>query len=149
MTLKQKAHQYYFESITNKIAIQHTTLADLNYSAANETKSTAGDKHETALAMLQIEQAHVGKKLEELKFQLLELNHIDRDKTNKTIALGSLIKTNEGYFYLSAALGKTVLDDVNIIALSVRSPLGILLIGKKVEEQISFNNTIYIIEELF
>ena len=149
MTLKQKAHQYYFESITNKIAIQHTTLADLNYSAANETKSTAGDKHETALAMLQIEQAHVGKKLEELKFQLLELNHIDRDKTNKTIALGSLIKTNEGYFYLSAALGKTVFDDVNIIALSVRSPLGILLIGKKVEEQISFKNTIYIIEELF
>ena len=149
MTLKQKAHQYYFESITNKIAIQHTTLADLNYSAANETKSTAGDKHETALAMLQIEQAHVGKKLEELKFQLLELNHIDRDKTNKTIALGSLIKTNEGYFYLSAALGKTVLDDVNIIALSVRSPLGILLIGKKVEEQISFKNTIYIIEGLF
>ena len=149
MTLKQKAHQYYFESITNKITIQLTTLADLNYSAANETKSIAGDKHETALAMLQIEQSHVGKKLEELKFQLLELNQIDKYKANKTIALGSLIKTNEGYFYLSAALGKTVLDNVNIIALSVRSPLGNLLMGKKLGEQVGFNNTIYIIEELF
>jgi hypothetical protein len=33
-------------------------LADLKESGANETKSTAGDKHETALAMLQIEQAN-------------------------------------------------------------------------------------------
>jgi hypothetical protein len=38
------------------VAAVQKVLADLHHSASNETKSTAGDKHETALAMLQLEQ---------------------------------------------------------------------------------------------
>ena len=41
----------------------HQVLADLKESGTNETKSTAGDKHETALAMLQIEQANINAQL--------------------------------------------------------------------------------------
>lgn len=145
MCLKKQVHQYFFSTITEKINIHQDVLTDLNYSAANETKSTAGDKHETALAMLQIEQAHVGKKMEELKLQLLEISQIDESKINLTAALGSLIKTDKGYFYLSAALGKTIIDGENIFALSIRSPLGILFMGKKVGEHVGFNNMVYTI----
>ena len=145
MTLKKQAHQFFYSSIRHKIAIQQDVLSDLNYSAANETKSTAGDKHETALAMLQIEQAHVGKKVTELKLQLLEISQIDETKINKTAALGSLIKTDTGYFYLSAALGKANIENENIFALSIRSPLGILFMGKKVGSQINFNKITYTI----
>jgi len=58
MTLKQKAHQHYLQMVNDKISLLRQDLAGLRESGANETKSTAGDKHETALAMLQIEQAN-------------------------------------------------------------------------------------------
>jgi hypothetical protein len=55
-------------------------LNELNDSAKNETKSTAGDKHETALAMLQIEQENTRNKLKEIKEQKLQLDRIDIKK---------------------------------------------------------------------
>ncbi len=58
MTLKQKIHGHTLEIINAKISLLQKVLADLKESGSNETKSTAGDKHETALAMLQIEQAN-------------------------------------------------------------------------------------------
>jgi hypothetical protein len=58
MTLKQKIYNYYLQVINDKVYMLQQVLADLKESGANETKSTAGDKHETALAMLQIEQAN-------------------------------------------------------------------------------------------
>ena len=53
-------------------------LNDLKESGANETKSTAGDKHETALAMVQIEQANIRKQLEEALAQKAILEKIKR-----------------------------------------------------------------------
>ncbi len=53
-------------------------LNDLKESGANETKSTAGDKHETALAMVQIEQANIRKQLEEALAQKVILEKIKR-----------------------------------------------------------------------
>jgi hypothetical protein len=58
MTLKQKIYNYYLQLINDKVHLLQQVLADLKESGSNETKSTAGDKHETALAMLQIEQAN-------------------------------------------------------------------------------------------
>ena len=57
MTLKQKIYNHYLGVINDKIKLLQQVLADLKESSSNETKSTAGDKHETTLAMLQIEQA--------------------------------------------------------------------------------------------
>ena len=57
MTLKQKIYKHYQQLINDKVQQLQKVLTDLKESSSNETKSTAGDKHETALAMLQIEQA--------------------------------------------------------------------------------------------
>ncbi|MEO7835677.1 MAG: hypothetical protein ABIR50_10180, partial [Ginsengibacter sp.] len=59
MKLKQKIYNHYLNLINDKVVMLQKTLAELKESGTNETKSTAGDKHETALAMLQIEQANV------------------------------------------------------------------------------------------
>ena len=66
MTLKQKVYQHYLQFVNGKISLLQQVLADLKESGANETKSTVGDKHETALAMLQIEQANKLKQLAEV-----------------------------------------------------------------------------------
>jgi hypothetical protein len=43
-----------------------TAIADIVESLNDETKSSAGDKHETGRAMLQIDRENAGKKLMEL-----------------------------------------------------------------------------------
>jgi hypothetical protein len=65
-----------------------------------------------------------------------------------TIVKGSLIKTNKGYFFMSIALGKAVIEGVAVTALSPQSPLGIKLLGLKRGEAAEINNTNYDIENI-
>ncbi len=148
MTLKQKIHHHYLQAVTNKIAQLQQVLAGLKESGANETKSTAGDKHETALAMLQIEQANVRQQLKETQEQLAILHKIDAALTTVAIVNGSLVKTNRGYLFLSAALGKAVVADVAVTALSAQSPLGKQLLQLKTGQAAEVNNNKYVIESI-
>lgn len=66
-------------------------------------KSTAGDKHETALAILQIEQENVNRQLENLLSQKHTIQKIDRATRGKQVANGALVKTSKGYLFLSIA----------------------------------------------
>lgn len=123
-------------------------LADLKDSGANETKSTAGDKHETALAMLQIEQANTRAQLQEVLNQQAALEKINPELSAEIILNGSLIKTNRGYLFMSVALGKAVVDGTPVIALSPQSPLGQRLMGLKAGEVAEINGVAYIVESL-
>jgi len=123
-------------------------LADLKESGSNETKSTAGDKHETALAMLQIEQANTRAQLQELLLQKAALEKIDPALSATIIANGSLIKTNKGYLFMSIALGKAMIENITVIALSPQSPLGQKLMGLKPGEVAAINNIEYFIESI-
>ena len=148
MKLKQKIYNHYLQVILEKIAMLQKVLDDLKESGANETKSTAGDKHETALAMLQIEQANTRTQLQEVLNQQAALEKINPALSANTILNGSLIKTNRGYFFMSVALGKVVVDDIKVIALSPQSPLGQKLMGLKASETVSMNNAAYLIEQI-
>jgi len=148
MTLKQKIYDHYLRLVNEKITMLQKVLDDLKESGANETKSTAGDKHETALAMLQIEQANTRAQLQEVLNQQAALEKINPDIHADTILNGSLIKTNRGYLFMSVALGRAVVDDVAVIALSPQSPLGQKLRGLKVGETAEINNIAYLVERI-
>ena len=146
---KQKVFQHYQQLLDDKIASLQKILDDLKESGANETKSTAGDKHETALAMLQIEQANKRAQMQELLEQKAVLNKIDPTVIPVQVTNGTLLQTNKCYFFMSVALGKALIDNITVIALSAQSPLGKILMGLKKGAVASFNQTQYIIEEIF
>ena len=123
-------------------------LADLKESGANETKSTAGDKHETALAMLQIEQANTREQLEKMVQQKVAMEKINPTVSAIIIVNGSLIKTNRGYFFMSIAAGKAVIEGTTVMALSPQSPLGMKLMGLKAGGTADVNNHHYIVESI-
>jgi len=148
MTLKQKIYNHYLQLVNNKVNMLQTILADLKESGSNETKSTAGDKHETALAMLQIEQANTRTQLEEVLLQKAALEKINPLVSATTIRNGSLVKTNRGYLFVCIALGKAEIEAVEIIALSPQSPLGQKLIGLAVTDVVEINNNKYVIESI-
>ena len=97
MNFKEKVCEQFRQLLHDKISSQQKVLLELRQSASNETKSSAGDKHETALAMLQIEQANSGSQLSELLLQKKLFDKIGHKTKRVKIAQGSLIKTNQGY----------------------------------------------------
>ena len=148
MTLKQKIYNHYLQVINDKIKLLQKVLADLKESGSNETKSTAGDKHETALAMLQIEQANIRGQLKDVTDKKTAFIKINPLLTPPTIVNGSLIKTNRGYLFMSVALGKATIDGVAVTALSPQSPLGIKLLGLSVTDIAEINNIQYVIAKI-
>ena len=148
MNLKEKVHQHFLELLNGKISLLQQVLADLKESGANETKSTAGDKHETSLAMIQIEQANKRDQLAQLVSQKLILEKINPNIVAPIVVMGSLIKTDKGYLFMSVALGKAIVEGINLIALSPQSPLGMKLMGLKEKDTVVINNVSYFIESI-
>ena len=145
MTFKQKIYTRFLELMNEKVLSLQKVLNDLRESAANETKSTAGDKHETALAMLQIEQENTNRQLTEALEQKRALEKINPSTQPPLIAVGSLVKTNKGCFFVSVALGKITVDGTTVISLSPQSPLGIKLKGLRPNDTTEINKISYTI----
>ncbi len=148
MTLKQKIHQYYSRQVQDKIDIFRDMISALTEDSKNDAKGSAGDKHETALSMMHLEQEKLNYKLKEVLDQKGILEKIDSSLLHTTISLGSLVQANGIYLYLSLALPKIVIDQVNIIALSPQSPLGEKLMGNKVGFEFEINGTKYQIDSI-
>ncbi len=118
-------------------------LSELRESAESESKSTAGDKHETGRAMMQLEQEKLGKQLQEAEAQLTEFEKINFTSDSDKIILGSLIETNRGLFLMATSIGKTNLEGKTIFVISPQSPLGKTLLGKKQKDTVVFNGVSY------
>ncbi|WP_299168456.1 3-oxoacyl-ACP synthase [uncultured Allomuricauda sp.] len=113
----------------------------LQESLNSETKSSAGDKHETGRAMVQLEQEKLGKQLFELEEIKRVLQKVDIKKTSKKISLGSLIKTTSANYFIAISAGTVKRDDISIFCISAGSPIGKLLLGKQQGDLFSFNGT--------
>ena len=148
MTLKEKVYDYYLQVLNEKIKTLQQVLADLKESGTNETKSTAGDKHETALAMLQIEQGNTGAQLQDLFNKRSALEKINPALSVPKVVVGSLINTNQGYLFMSTALGKATIEKINVTALSPQSPLGIKLLGLSIKDAVAINSNRYVIKSI-
>ena len=148
MTFKQKTHQYYQQLVQDREDAFRDMITALTEDSKNDAKGSAGDKHETALSMMHIEQEKLNRKLSEVLDQKIVLDKIDASTTAETIIVGSLVKANGIFLYLSVALPKITIDGINVIALSPQSPLGNKLMGNKVGFTFEINGTKYLIEEI-
>lgn len=114
-------------------------IKKVNYSLSSETKSTAGDKHETGRAMLQLELEKLGKQLLQVEKMQLVLDRIPLDKNTGHVALGSLVTTNKTKYYISISAGKSMVGSIEVFCISSISPIGQLLLGNGVGGEITFN----------
>ena len=148
MTFKQKLHQHYQQLVQDRIDVFKDMIVALTEDSKNDAKGSAGDKHETALSMMHLEQEKLNHKLREVLGQKTVLDKIDADSIAETIIVGSLVKANGIYLYLSVALPKIDIEGINVIALSAQSPLGNKLMGNAVGFSFEINGTKYLIESL-
>ncbi len=138
-TFKITLHQACLARIDQSIAAATQAMEDAQNSANQETKSSVGDKYETGRAMMQLEKDKFAQQLaqsQELRLQLEQLN--PSNGYSSSIQLGSLLRSNEGYYYLAVSLGKIMHEGKAVYVLSAAAPLGQVLLGKKVGDKIQF-----------
>jgi transcription elongation GreA/GreB family factor len=148
MTFKRKIHTHYLQLVQDRIDVFKDMIVALTEDSKNDAKGSAGDKHETALSMMHIEQEKLNRKLREVLDQKAVLDKIDSTTIASTIIVGSLVKANGIYLYLSVALPKINVEGINIIALSPQSPLGNKLMGNQEGFTFEINSTKYLVEEI-
>ena len=148
MTLKQKIHQQYSQLIQDKIDVFKDMIVALTEDAKNDAKGSAGDKHETALSMMHIEQEKLNRKLKEYLDQKGIVDKIDSAQNSNKISLGSLVQTNGMLLFVSTALPKITVEEKTILAVSPQSPLGSQLLGKDVGYSFEIHGTSYLIESI-
>lgn len=148
MTLKQKILQHHQLLLQDKIDVFRDMISELTADAQNDAKGSAGDKHETALSMMHIEQEKLNHKLKEILDQKAIIDKIDASKKHSKIALGSLVQANGMLLFISAALPKITIENKTIIAVSPQSPLGSKLMGNEVGFTFEINSTSYLIQSI-
>jgi transcription elongation GreA/GreB family factor len=135
------------EKVQVKIVELEGIIDEVKSSLDSDTKSSAGDKHETSRAMVQLEQEKLYKQLAEFTQMKGVLNQLDPKIKHNKIGLGSLIHTSQGWYFLSVGIGQIFVYESLVFALNPQAPLGKQLIGKRVGEDVFFNgNTLEILE---
>lgn len=143
MTQKQKIYSQYIQIIQDKIDVFQDMISGLTEDAANDAKGSAGDKHETALSMMHLEQEKLTAKLREAIEYKIILEKIDPTQNHVKVALGSLVKTNKLTVFVSCALPKLVAESQTIFGISPQSPLGEKVMGQAEGYKFTLNGVAY------
>ncbi len=136
---KTSVHASVVQEVTRRMIQLNELLQDAFDATANESKSSAGDKHETSRAMAQLEQEKIGGQLIEMTKLHAILQRIDPTFVSDSIQLGSLVETSSGWFYLSVGIGILNSGGNTLFCITPNAPVGKLLVGKKVQDSIEFN----------
>jgi len=134
--------------IQQKIEAAQNDIAITIEARNSDTKSSAGDKHETSRAMIQIELENIQKQLNNNLNLRQELERINVDRTFQQVENGSLVQTNLGIYFIAIGLGKVELQQQTYFVISLDSPIGLKLKEKKVCDEISFQDRIIRIEAI-
>jgi transcription elongation GreA/GreB family factor len=146
---KEQLYKQCVSIIEVKLNTINSVFDSAQDSANNETKSTAGDKHDTARAMAHLESEKNAKQLIEINKLKKVLPYIKNHKNNGVIELGSIVKTDGANYYISISLGKLKIEAQDFYCISAVTPIGRLLIGKTIGDTILFHgNSITILELL-
>jgi transcription elongation GreA/GreB family factor len=115
------------------------SLADSLHSMTNETKSSAGDKHETGRAMAQLEQEKLSGQIATATKLKGVIARIDAREKHDKIQFGSLALVNENWYFFSVGIGLLDVNGTKVFCLSAVTPIGKLLVGKSKGDAVSFN----------
>lgn len=134
-------------SLFNKNQVLQNEIEQLRLDISSDSKSTAGDKHETSRAMAQLEMEKLGNQLLDYQKQIQWLRQLENKKSEIT-QIGSLVQLTNGWYFVGLGIGKFQFDNQLVFCLSVQSPLGAQLINKKVGDQIELPTMKFQLEKI-
>ena len=139
MSLKQELFAKCQDFVNLRLQTVQETISSNQNALQSETKSSAGDKHETGRAMLQLEMEKAGQQLQDILLMKETLARINPKQTKSIASLGSIVYTSQATYFLSISAGQLVVENKDYFAISISSPIGKLLLGKKKGDIFTFN----------
>lgn len=137
---KEHIKELCLNHIEGKIGMIEAALQETQASANSDTKSSAGDKHETSRAMAHIENERLAKQLSNLISQKVAVTNINPENKSESVKLGSYVVTDKGDFFIAVGLGKIGSNELAFFAIAMNSPIGKLISEKKAGDIFEFNN---------
>lgn len=145
---KKAAYDFCKSFIEDRLARIQTNISLIQESLSSETKSSAGDKHETGRAMLQLEREKLGVQLAEAENTKQLILKVNIDAKSDKVRLGSLVKTSKATYFISISAGELKTSEGSIFCISIATPIGQLLLGKSVGDLVFFNEVEILIEAI-
>ena len=130
MKIKEELYNACQAFVAEKRSNVHDIMLSNQTALENESKSSAGDKHETGRAMLHLEMEKASQQIAVVDKMQEVMEKIDFSKTSDHVKLGSLIITDTGNYYLSISAGLIRIGNEDYFAISPSSPIGNLFLGK-------------------
>ncbi|OUS01555.1 3-oxoacyl-ACP synthase [Flavobacteriales bacterium 33_180_T64] len=146
--LKQELYNQCCAFVNDRLVAIQKTINEIQESLTSETKSSAGDKHETGRAMLQLEREKAGQQLAEIQKINQLLSKIDISKTTEIISLGSLVFTSNINYFITISAGELKEENQSFYAISAQTPIAKLLLGKQVGDEVRFRDQKFTITEI-
>ncbi len=145
---KEQLFHLCLQQLEQKLLQLKQAMADTQEALASEAKSTAGDKHETGRAMIQLEQEKLGKQLREIQKARNALIQVPYRKKHQKVESGALVKTEQGLYFLAIGLGPIEVEGQNVFVVAPSSPVAQAMLLKEAGEMFSFNGHQNIIETI-
>ncbi|MBL0044567.1 MAG: hypothetical protein IPP33_09285 [Flavobacteriales bacterium] len=137
--MKQNVHEQCLLHLHERIKELEASIADARLSSQSDTKSSAGDKHETGRAMAQLEIEKQQASLGNLIGMLAILQRIDPQRANERVGEGALVRTDRGLYYIAVGLGRVSVNGQEVVVISPQAPLAALFKGTSVGGTASYN----------
>tara|TARA_B100000768_G_scaffold154854_1_gene151676 strand:- start:1008 stop:1460 length:453 start_codon:yes stop_codon:yes gene_type:complete len=139
INLKDALFKQCVAHVNTRLQTIQTIISSHQKALSSETKSSAGDKHETGRAMLQLEMEKAGQQLASVQQMQQTLARVPIAKSSTSIRLGSIIETSSIHYFLSVSAGKLTVNEITYFAISPSSPIGQLLVGKQAGDIFHWN----------
>lgn len=121
----------------------------LTSSLGKETKSTAGDKHETGRAMVQREMEQAGDRLARCEAMQTVASRLELGKTRTSVGPGAIVVSGEARLLIGVGLGPFEVPGLGRFqAISSNAPIAVALAGGCAAEQREFRGRPWIIESV-
>lgn len=143
MSLKEELYKQCLQYVQTRMDAAQQGIDEAQQASKDDTKSSAGDKYETGRAMMQQETDRNMAQLNEANKLKVALNIINPTTIHTTIDTGSVVKTNNGNFYIAISAGTLAVEGESYFAISPASPIGIKMKGLKVGDRFELNGKGY------
>jgi len=132
-------YNHCIKQLAHSLEVLEIRKAEIVLALESESKSSAGDKHETGRAMIQLEREKLGEQIKKAEKNQATLHQLKQYKSSEIVRFGSAVQTNKANYYIAIATDSYTIKSALFHCISPQSPIGTLLLGKKVGDQLVFN----------
>ncbi|MEO6287190.1 MAG: transcription elongation factor [Dyadobacter sp.] len=124
--------------LDERMQVAWTAMEAAQESANDQGKSSMGDKYETSRSMGQLDRNMHARQYEQVRQERLILERTAQSEASSRCAVGSLLETTAGWFFIAVSLGTIKIENETVLAVSSSSPVGASLLGKEAGSKFEF-----------